>query len=148
MRVLALMLRKHRRNQNLSQAKLAEIAGITRKQLNCLESGQAKDCAYSTFKKLCRALGVSPNELAGYEWEGSVTPEFSAKNAREYMSDRTCSVCGAFVPAGTGHRPAKCVADMFYAGVRVSEIARRWNWTINMVEAALQNHNGSDNRGF
>lgn len=51
-----------RERQALSQAELAESAGVTRATIVSLESGRA-GAQYETIRKLAKALGVPPAEL-------------------------------------------------------------------------------------
>ena len=62
---LAQRLRVARAYTGLSQRELAEKAGINNVQLSKLERGITKEIQGSTLRKLCEALGVSPQYLLG-----------------------------------------------------------------------------------
>lgn len=51
-----------RQDNNLSQARLAEIAGVDRKTINRIENGHFSP-ALDTIVRLCVALGVNPSEF-------------------------------------------------------------------------------------
>lgn len=51
-----------RQDKNLSQAQLAEIAGVDRKTINRIENGHFSP-ALDTIVRLCVALGVNPSEF-------------------------------------------------------------------------------------
>ena len=55
-------LRKIRRNQDLTQAQLAETIGVTMEFVSLLERGQTSP-SFDTLEKLAKALGVSVSEL-------------------------------------------------------------------------------------
>ncbi len=55
-------LRTEREKQGLSQEALAELAGLHRIQASKLELG-LREPKMSTIAKLCRALGIRPNQL-------------------------------------------------------------------------------------
>lgn len=59
---LAEKLFELRQSDGLSQARLAEIAGVDRKTINRIENGHFSP-ALDTIVRLCRALGVKPSEL-------------------------------------------------------------------------------------
>lgn len=59
---LAEKLYELRQDNNLSQARLAEIAGVDRKTINRIENGHFSP-ALDTIVRLCAALGVSPSEM-------------------------------------------------------------------------------------
>lgn len=59
---LAEKLYELRLNNDLSQARLAEIAGVDRKTINRIENGHFSP-ALDTIVRLCTALGVRPSEL-------------------------------------------------------------------------------------
>lgn len=59
-------LKKYRLERNLSKKRLAEISGVSRTTISSLEAGRTIGYIY-TIKRLCRALGVSPNDLLGWE---------------------------------------------------------------------------------
>jgi transcriptional regulator with XRE-family HTH domain len=55
-------LRKIRRNQDLTQAQLAETIGVTMEFVSLLERGQTSP-SFETLEKLAKALGVPVSEL-------------------------------------------------------------------------------------
>ena len=59
---LAEKLYELRLNNDLSQARLAEIAGVDRKTINRIENGHFSP-ALDTIVRLCTALGVKPSDL-------------------------------------------------------------------------------------
>ena len=59
---LAEKLYELRQHSDLSQARLAEIAGVDRKTINRIENGHFSP-ALDTIVRLCTALGVKPSEL-------------------------------------------------------------------------------------
>jgi transcriptional regulator with XRE-family HTH domain len=62
---LAQRLRVARAYTGLSQRELATKAGINNVQLSKLERGITKEIQGTTLRKLCEALGVSPQYLLG-----------------------------------------------------------------------------------
>ena len=64
---LAANLRHYRHRAGLSLRQLAERSGVTHVSLCLLEHGR-QGCGAGVLVALSRALGVSPNELLG--WEG------------------------------------------------------------------------------
>jgi transcriptional regulator with XRE-family HTH domain len=65
-------LRRLRESRVLSQAELAERAGVARATVVSLETGRA-GAQYATIRKLAKALGIEPNELTTepQDWRGS-----------------------------------------------------------------------------
>ncbi|MFA5774573.1 MAG: helix-turn-helix transcriptional regulator [Ilumatobacteraceae bacterium] len=59
---LAERLYQFRQQNELSQARLAEIAGVDRKTINRIENGHFSP-ALDTIVRLCVALGVKPADL-------------------------------------------------------------------------------------
>lgn len=59
---LAEKLYELRQDNDLSQARLAEIAGVDRKTINRIENGHFSP-ALDTIVRLCTALNVSPSDL-------------------------------------------------------------------------------------
>jgi transcriptional regulator with XRE-family HTH domain len=59
-------LRRLRERRALSQAELAEQAGVSRATIVSLESGRA-GAQYATMRRLAEVLGVEPAELLGPE---------------------------------------------------------------------------------
>jgi transcriptional regulator with XRE-family HTH domain len=62
---LAQRLRVARAYTGLSQRELAKAAGLNNVQLSKLERGITKEIQGSTLRRLCEALGVSPQYLLG-----------------------------------------------------------------------------------
>ncbi|MEO6326698.1 MAG: helix-turn-helix transcriptional regulator [Thermoanaerobaculia bacterium] len=63
-------LKVHRAMRNLTQADLAELAGVTRKSVNAIETGSMVPSVLLALK-LARALGVPVDTL--FSLEGSAT---------------------------------------------------------------------------
>lgn len=63
-------LKVHRAMRDLTQADLAELAGVTRKSVNAIETGSMVPSVLLALK-LARALGVSVDTL--FSLEGSAT---------------------------------------------------------------------------
>lgn len=65
---LGARLKEFRKAKKLSQKKLADIVGTTKQSFGRWEYGQ---CFPSTYyvPLLCKVLGVSPNQLFGWEEE-------------------------------------------------------------------------------
>ena len=63
-KVLADRLLELRSSEELSQARLAEIAGVDRKTINRIENGHFSP-ALDTIVRLSVALGISPSDLLG-----------------------------------------------------------------------------------
>ena len=63
---LTTTMRVHRARLDLTQAELAERAGITRKSINAIEAGQMVPSTLLALK-LARTLGVTVEELFGLE---------------------------------------------------------------------------------
>jgi transcriptional regulator with XRE-family HTH domain len=63
-KVLADRLFELRSAEELSQARLAEIAGVDRKTINRIENGHFSP-ALDTIVRLSVALGISPSDLLG-----------------------------------------------------------------------------------
>ena len=63
-KVLADRLFELRSSEELSQARLAEIAGVDRKTINRIENGHFSP-ALDTIVRLSVALGISPSDLLG-----------------------------------------------------------------------------------
>ncbi len=62
--VLANRLLEMRSDAELSQAQLAEIAGVDRKTINRIENGHFSP-ALDTIVRLSVALGIAPSDLLG-----------------------------------------------------------------------------------
>ena len=57
------MIKELRRKKGLTQAKLAEIAGIRQGVLSYIESGRTKHPRIDTMTAIAKALGVTVDEL-------------------------------------------------------------------------------------
>jgi transcriptional regulator with XRE-family HTH domain len=51
-----------RRRKNYSQAKMADILGVSRNTLSSYETGKS-DINLDSFSKLCNEVGKTPNEI-------------------------------------------------------------------------------------
>ena len=60
---VVIRLRPVRIERFLTQAELAERAGVSRQRINAMEQGQK--ARLSTVRRVARALGVEPRELVG-----------------------------------------------------------------------------------
>lgn len=58
-------LRSYREAKDMSQSELGNALGVTFQQVQKYESGKNR-VSGSSIHLLCRALGVTPNELLGY----------------------------------------------------------------------------------
>jgi len=56
--------------KNLKQSSIAEAAGYTSRQFNDMLKGR-KQITAKDISPLCRVLGITPNELFGYEQKAS-----------------------------------------------------------------------------
>ncbi len=63
---LTTTMRMHRARMDLTQAELAERAGITRKSINAIETGQMVPSTILALK-LARALGLTVEDLFALE---------------------------------------------------------------------------------
>jgi DNA-binding Xre family transcriptional regulator len=126
MHVLARRLVKFRDLRRLSQTDLAKSSGVSRKNLNSLESGQAGDMLVSTLEALCNPLRVTPDGLLGYDdlplLRMAMSDEHVAQNAREYMDARVCKRCGQTVPGRTMHPAGECIMAMSDSGSSATAI--------------------------
>ena len=59
-------LRELRKNQHLTQQRLAELADIEYKHIQALESGKPPSPRLETIGKLAKALGISPSKLIDF----------------------------------------------------------------------------------
>jgi transcriptional regulator with XRE-family HTH domain len=116
MKVLARRLVKFRDLRRMSQTALAGVSGVSRKNLNSLEAGLAADTLASTIEALSHSLGVTPDALLGYDdlplVRMTVSHDYAAVNAREFMQGRACQVCGFAVPARTLHPMGECLMSL------------------------------------
>jgi transcriptional regulator with XRE-family HTH domain len=74
--LLSKRLRELRGKKDLTQADLAELAGLTASAISQFESG-VREPNFSSLVKLARALDVSPSFLSGLE-EYDLEPEIRA----------------------------------------------------------------------
>jgi transcriptional regulator with XRE-family HTH domain len=65
-----LRLRELRTDRGLSQAQLAERAGLRQSTISELETGTSQSVAFSTLESLAKALGVEPGQLLTREAPG------------------------------------------------------------------------------
>lgn len=56
--------RELRERAELSQAQLAEAAGVDQTTISQIELGKVRDPRYGTVKALAKALGTTPDNLA------------------------------------------------------------------------------------
>ena len=56
-------LKRHREAKNLSQRKLAELAGVPQSLISHIENGEKKNPGVIGIKKLADALGISVEDL-------------------------------------------------------------------------------------
>lgn len=59
-------LRQVRKDRNLSQERLAELAGISKDQISCLERGKSST-SLDRLAKLADVLGVSAKDLLDFQ---------------------------------------------------------------------------------
>lgn len=71
-------LKVHRAIRNLTQAELGELAGVTRKSVNAIETGRMVPSVLLALK-LARTLGVSVNDIFSLAGEARAVPEASHK---------------------------------------------------------------------
>ena len=71
-------LKVQRAIRNLTQAELGELAGVTRKSVNAIETGRMVPSVLLALK-LARALGVSVNDLFNLAGGAEKVPESSEK---------------------------------------------------------------------
>lgn len=62
---LGLLIRKHRRQMNMTQAALAEKIGVSTSFIGHIERGSRK-LSLETFVHLCIALETDPNDLLSF----------------------------------------------------------------------------------
>jgi DNA-binding Xre family transcriptional regulator len=141
MHVLARRLVKFRDLRRMSQTDLAAISGVSRKNLNSLESGQAGDTLVSTLEALCNPLRVTPDGLLGYDdfplLRMAMSHEHVARNVREYMQPRDCEQCGQTVPGRTLHPWGECMMSMSDSGQSAAAIGAVFGFRAAGVECLL-----------
>lgn len=54
-----------RKEKNLSQTELGELAGVSRNYISLIERGEANNISMNVINQLAVALGASPAELTG-----------------------------------------------------------------------------------
>jgi len=54
-----------RKERNLSQTELGELAGVSRNYISLIERGEANNISMNVINQLAVALGASPAELTG-----------------------------------------------------------------------------------
>lgn len=72
-------LSKIRKQKEISQEELAEKVGVSRQAVSKWENGTAQP-EMANVAKLCEILGVTPNELLGYD--GKPAPEAKKQNGK------------------------------------------------------------------
>ena len=70
---------KIRKQKEISQEELAEKVGVSRQAVSKWENGTAQP-EMANVAKLCEILGVTPNELLGYD--GKPAPEAKKQNGK------------------------------------------------------------------
>ena len=71
MGITADILRKMRKQKNISQKELAEKCGLTQQRIAYIESGQSDNIRIDTITKIVESMGYSANDFArefGAEW--------------------------------------------------------------------------------
>ena len=63
-------LRKLRKQKGLSQDRLAKLADVANNTIIKIEQGENMNPTLDTLKKMAKALGVSLDELTGYQLRG------------------------------------------------------------------------------
>lgn len=63
--MLAMNLKKLRKQKKLSQEKLARLVDISYNTISKIEAGKAKNPTFETLSKLADVFGVSIDELVG-----------------------------------------------------------------------------------
>ena len=63
-------LKKLRHAKGLSQDRLAKLADVTNNTIIKIEQGENINPTLATLKKIAKALGVSLDELTGYQLRG------------------------------------------------------------------------------
>ena len=56
-------MREHRERAGLSQAELAELAGVRQATISGIESGRTSRIDFAVLDALCGALGVEPGDI-------------------------------------------------------------------------------------
>ena len=64
---LARNLKKLREKKGLSQDRLAKLADVTNNTIIKIEQGENTNPTLATLKKIAKALGVSLDDLTGYQ---------------------------------------------------------------------------------
>ena len=67
---LARNLKKLREKKGLSQDRLAKLADVANNTIIKIEQGENINPTLATLKKMAKALGVSLDELTGYQLRG------------------------------------------------------------------------------
>lgn len=71
------LLQEQRKAKNISQEKLAKLAGLDRTFISLIENGK-RNPTFTTILKICSALEIEPSELFSiYEKKD---PEYHVKN--------------------------------------------------------------------
>ena len=67
---LAINLKRLREKKKLSQDRLAKLADVNNNTIIKIEQGENINPTFATLKKIAKALGVSLDELTGYQLRG------------------------------------------------------------------------------
>lgn len=57
--------------RGMKARELAATIGLSETQLSMFRSGKVKGIRFRTLAKFCAALGCSPGELLGYDFDGA-----------------------------------------------------------------------------
>lgn len=57
-----LKLKELREHKQLTQKELSNLSGVAQSHISAIENG-TKDCTVSTLCFVCKAMGVTPNDL-------------------------------------------------------------------------------------
>jgi transcriptional regulator with XRE-family HTH domain len=90
MRSLGKNLRKRARELNLSDAEVARRIGLTEQRYGNYVRGE-REPDLETLVRICKTLGISPNEALG--WETASSPS-KQSNTRSNLLAQVMSDCG------------------------------------------------------
>jgi transcriptional regulator with XRE-family HTH domain len=80
---LAVLLREHRLAAGLTQAKLAELAGLSTRAIQHLEAGLGQPYAESA-RRLAEGLALDPVARVAFETAARATPRRTARRAEHF----------------------------------------------------------------
>ncbi len=87
-------IKEFRLKKKMTQAVLAERAGVERSTLSMWEKGYSKPDADSLLK-LSEVLGVSVDDILDEDTEGAIRKSLSCKNNKNIICmEEKCAVCG------------------------------------------------------